>query len=245
MKYILTFFSCLQLFYVSAQEVESNDVDLSKPTNIYTRLNNNLEYTQSEVDTWGYRVNLNYAVGKFQSTLEAPFLYNQKTEKFGLSDIRLRSYYVPYVDYDKFIGGLGLSMDIFFPTGSMENGLGTERWSLSPGVVVGLIFSETYSLFPNLSYRYQFDSRDELSRKDQHGITLQLVNSIVFSTRSYILLTPMILYNEVNNPEKDDYGMEVEYNYMVKANKLQIGAFTRHLIASKSQNYRVFLRVIL
>ena len=236
---ILSFFISHTL--VSQEQEEA--IDLSKPTNIYTRLNNNFEYLNAEgFEFYGYRVNYNMALSKFQGTVELPLLYNTRTKNFGLDDVRLRAYYVPYTNYDKFFGGAGVSLDVFLPTGEFEKGLGTGAWSISPGFVFGMIFSDRYSLFPNISYRYQFKENPQVER---HGATIQLTNSIVLSEKSFILLVPMFFQNDFSDKDSLDSGGEFEFNYMVKYNKLQLGFFTRQLFKSNSQTYRLFVRLFL
>ncbi|TNJ41697.1 transporter [Tamlana fucoidanivorans] len=231
-----------------AQNEENQQVDPSKPTNIYDRVNNNLEFTdRSGKQEFGYRFNYSYAneLG-IQATLEVPFLYSVDNNNFGVSDLRLRAFYVPYTDYDKLFGGLGVSMDIFIPTGDINKGLGSGSWSVSPGVIMGLMLSDSYSLWPIVSYRYQIGASQEVN-VIKHGGSLQLLNSVSFSDRIYLLASPMFIINDFQNDFEDLVGGEVELNYMIIPNKLQIGTFTRHL-ANKgvhTQSYRLFARFFL
>ena len=59
-----------------------------------------------------------------------------------------------YKNYEKFVGAFGPSIDIFVPTGKIEDGLGSDRWIISPGFTVGLMASDMIQFFPILSYQY-------------------------------------------------------------------------------------------
>ena len=133
---------------------EDEDIDASKPTNFYTQLINWAEYisNKSGGDLMGYRGEILYAPSDAHLILgEIPLLYNNQTDKFGLGDLRARYFYLPYKNYDKFFGALGPSVDIFFPTGSFEDGLGSSSWVVVPGITVGLMAAEWIQFFPILS----------------------------------------------------------------------------------------------
>jgi hypothetical protein len=110
------------------QDAET-EIDASKPTNFYTMLDNTLENTNSPgQNVMGYRGKLMYAPSEAHLILgELPLLYNDRTEKFGVGDIRARYFYLPYKNYDKLFGAFGPSIDIFAPTGNFENGIGSIR----------------------------------------------------------------------------------------------------------------------
>ena len=120
---------CLLAGPASAQEV-----DASKPTNFYPLLGNNLEYNARDAggNLMGYRAELIYPPSQAHLFLfELPLLYNDTTEKFGVGDLRARYFWLPYKNYDNFFGAFGPSIDIFVPTGSFEDGLGSSSWSVS------------------------------------------------------------------------------------------------------------------
>lgn len=248
MKKLLAFtlFICIAWTSLLAQDSEEN-IDPSKPTNIYTRINNNFEFTdRSGEQEYGYRFNYNYATSDIQFTAEVPYLYNASSKQYGLSDIRLRTFYVPYVNYDKTFAGLGLSMDLFLPTGSVEDKLGSGSWSISPGILAGILVNDSYSIWPNISYRYQVASvKDDII--SQHGMTVQITNSINISPKIYLNVSPMVLLNDFKDENRDLLGGEFEFNYMIKKNKLQIGFFSRQLFNHESytQSYRLMARIFL
>lgn len=149
---------CIGTAVVFAQsgEEEVKQKDNSKPTNVYSQLDNTLEYSSTpDYYTLGYNGKVSYAANPDNLLLaEIPLNYTSKTDKFGLSDIRLRYFYIPYRDYTKFVGSFGASLDIYAPTGKFEDGLGSSSWRFSPGVIVGLMANKsgTISFFPSFSY---------------------------------------------------------------------------------------------
>ncbi|AZQ64292.1 hypothetical protein EI427_19370 [Flammeovirga pectinis] len=248
-EFIIMFllFFCAVLTSI-AQETEY--IDPSKPTNIYTRLNNNFEMTDLKDGTQltGYRFNVSYALKDFQTTIEIPMLYNHKTQKAGLGDLRIRSFYVPYVDYDKTFGGLGLSLDIFAPMGDPRDGISSGLWSISPGIITGIMVSKKFSIWPIISYRYQFGERWQEGQQQsvtQHGATFQIMNTINISDKVYFIITPMYIQNNFANMGQFDYGGEIEFNYMLIENKLQVGCFSRQLVNSQLESYRLMVRIFL
>ncbi len=247
MKTVQLLIIAISLAGLNVQAQEEESIDPSKPTNIYTRINNNVEYNNNNgKEEIGYRFNYNYASKNIQLSAEIPFMYNSDSKQFGLSDIRVRSFYVPYINYEKTFGGFGVSFDVFLPTGNPEHQLGSGNWSLSPGLMAGFIVNNSYSVWPILSYRYQFNSEGD-AFKQQHGMTIQLMNTINLSEKIYLIATPMYLMNDFSNEYNDLAGGELEFNYMLKKNKIQVGAFTRQLANAsvQSQSYRVMLRIFL
>ncbi|WP_157491509.1 hypothetical protein [Flammeovirga sp. SJP92] len=253
MKKVVQCVLCSAILGVSNTYAQSDEkvIDPSKPTNVYTRINNNFEHTNLKDGTQltGYRFNLSYAVSDFQTTLEIPLLYNHTTQKVGMGDLRLRTFYVPYTDYSKTLGGLGVSMDIFAPMGNRIEGISSGNWSISPGIIAGIMVSDSYSIWPILSYRYQFADPNLVEGRAQniekHGMTFQLMNSINISEKIYLLVTPMLIQNDFATMQSFDYGGEVEFNYMLVKNKLQVGCFSRQLANSEYSSYRLMLRFFL
>src|SRR5689334_6934808 len=94
-------------------------IDPSKPTNQYTRLSNNIEYTFSKAGRkiFGYRANFIWASRRQHHSLysELPLLYSTSSKRFGLSDMRFRYYWVPYKDYDRKPGAFGFAVDSYVP----------------------------------------------------------------------------------------------------------------------------------
>src|SRR6476659_4927776 len=98
-RILFTCFSLFNLLNLSAQDSITAHFDPSKPTNLYDRLSNNLEYNflKNGSRTYGYRANLVLASRDQRNSvhIEMPLLYSSYSQKFGLSDIRLRYYWIP------------------------------------------------------------------------------------------------------------------------------------------------------
>ena len=75
--------------------------DNSKPTNVYSQVDNFLEYKKApDYYTLGYNPRISYAPNEDNLLLmEVPFRYISYSGVFGLADTRLRYFYIPYRDY--------------------------------------------------------------------------------------------------------------------------------------------------
>ena len=222
--------TAMVLLVAASSFAQEEAIDSSKPTNFYTFLENNLEYTDSPGQkVYGYRGNLTYAPSPEHLVLgELPLLYNDRTSKFGLGDLRARYFWLPYKDYDRFLGAFGPSLDVYAPTGSVEDGLGSSRWVLSPGVTVGLMAADWIQFFPILSYQYQSKPGSDLvaDQTDKQGYTFQVIVPIVFNDRLFAQVTPVYQANEIEDVKKDRFVQEVTLVWTM-APKRQISFFYR------------------
>ena len=109
-----------------------------------------------------------------------------------------------------------------------------------------IIVSDNYSIWPIASYRMRYKPssipEDEFVK---HGFTLMVMNSINISDKIYVTATPMFVNNNMFQSRENDYGGELEFNYMLKDNKIQLGLFTRQLLESETQSYRLMVRIYL
>jgi len=228
----------------------SQEIDASKPTNFYTFLDNTLELTESpNQNVFGYRGNLTYAASAAHLILgELPILYNDRTQKFGLGDIRARYFWLPYKDYSQFVGTLGLSVDLFVPTGSFADGLGTSSWVISPGVMVGLMAAEWIQFFPILSYQYVSKPTTDVIPNDQkntrNGLTFQVIIPVVFSPVFFMQLTPILSRNDFDDEKSDRFAQEIFASYSIEE-KLQLTGFFRGNFKDEVYTYRLGLTVFL
>ena len=228
LKQLLLVVILFSSFVANAQEDEA--IDASKPTNFYSFLDNTLEFSSQEnQNVFGYRGKLTLALSEAHLVLaEVPLLYNDRTEKFGISDIRARYFWLPYKNYDKVLGAFGPSIDIFAPTGSFEDGLGSGRWILSPGVTVGIMAAEWIQFFPIVSYQYAskpiYDNPAPGTDMATHGLSFQVITPIVFSEKFFVQLTPIFKMNDFNNERNDRFEQEVFASYSINP-KMQITGF--------------------
>jgi hypothetical protein len=228
---------------------EAPRIDASKPTNFYSYLNNSLEFISREKsgNLIGYRANITFSPSERHLILgEVPFQYNIQTEKFGLGDVRARYFYLPYKNYEKFVGAFGPSVDVIAPTGVATNGIGTGRWIIAPGLATAFMFSESFQVFPVLSYQYMSKPvyTDTLAVNNPiHGITLQFIGVIAFSEKAFITITPIFNQHYVNGHGEFSYIQEFSAGYMISP-KGQLSAYFKGDFKDKiyqmSVGYTVF-----
>jgi hypothetical protein len=239
--------------FVHGQDESTKEKDNSKPTNVYSQIDNFLEYTSYKTyNTFGYNPKLSYTLNEDNAlNIELPFLYSTKTDKFGISDIRLRYFYIPYRNYAKTFGAFGASMDVIIPTGKFEDGLGSSSWRFSPGLTFGLILNEyqTISAFPVISYIYTTEPTsnlvpDELKEVD-HGLNIQVITSFVLSDDAFLLVTPIYDLKDLQDEKEDEIIIEIESVFDIAHDKFQIGGFYRGAFVSDVHTFRVFFTIFL
>jgi len=231
---------------------QDKKIDSSKPTNFYPLLDNSFEYNSRESggNLVGYRAQFIYPPSEAHLFLaELPLLYNDKSEKFGFGDLRLRYFFLPYKNYDNFIGAFGPSVDIFAPTGSYEDGLGSSSWSISPGVTAGLMFADWIQAFPIVSYVYASrpttDLIPESGKKARHGLSVQAIVAVVFTEKFFMQITPVYSigdFDDAGNTSR--YIQELLGSYTLSP-KLQAALFYRGVLADKDHTVRLGLTMFL
>ena len=215
--FLITVFCCTGS--VCAQNEEP--IDASKPTNFYSYLNNSLEFLSREKkgNLIGYRANITYSPSERHLILgEVPLQYNLQKGKVGLGDIRARYFYLPYKNYENFIGAFGPSVDIIAPVGSVANGIGNGRWVIAPGLATALMLADWVQVFPVLSYQYMSKpiSGDTTAVQDPiHGITLQFISVFALSQEAFISVTPTFNQHYVKGTGSFSYVQELSFGYMV------------------------------
>ena len=251
MKLKIYAFTLFQLITMGTVYSQDDAIDASKPTNFYSQFNNQLEYNARKTggNIFGYRAEFNFAPSEAHLILaELPLLYNDQSKKFGLGDMRARYFYLPYKNYDKFIGAFGPSIDIFAPTGSFEDGLGSSSWLIQPGITVGLMIADWIQMFPILSYQYTSkptsDKIPEEAKKEQNGISFQIITPIIFSDKFFMQVTPIYTASNFNNSGSDRYIQEIFAQYAIKP-KLQTSLFWRGVFEDDDHTIRLGLVVFL
>ncbi len=235
---------------------QEKKIDASKPTNLYTQWNNAIEFAKNAQgnNLYGYRASFQIASADQHhlAFVEIPFLYNERTSKFGLSDLRIRYFGITHKDYSKMFGGVWAgSVDIFAPTGNFDNGLGTSRWIIAPGLVTGLIFSKKFQSFPIISYQYMSkptaSSIPEANKKVRHGMTLQAITVLNF-TSWFIWLTPIYVIPDLSDRSlKDRFILELVPSLPAIGEKFKFrpSAYLRYDFRNESYQARLSLIVYL
>ena len=250
---ILIILICLSGVTVAQDAEPAKEKDNSKPTNVYSQVDNFLQFeTHPDFNTFGYAPRLSYAPHEDHLfLLEVPLLYTTLTETFGLGDVRLRYFMVPYRDYTKFVGAMGAALDVFVPTGRFEDGLGSSSWRVSPGFTMGFIFNkaQTISAFPTLSYTYTSKPTTDLIPENlkevDHGANLQILTSFVLNDDAFILFTPIYDVKDFTDVREDRFIFEVETVIDVMRDRFQVGTFYRGNVQDSIHTISVYFTVFL
>jgi hypothetical protein len=218
MRYKVLFFVAVISMMASNAQESKQEVDPSKPTNLYTQFNVLAEVNSGDkINTYGTRLNFQYAFNPDNLLLvEIPLLYNDFTKKFGLSDTRVRYFRAVKRNITKRLIAIAPYADISIPTGSVKNGLGSDRWSLAAGVVAGYIVSPKISMFPGVGLVHLTAPE---GKNSQTGVSLQTNMSISFSKKSFLFVNPIVSFLD-----KTNWQAEFNYNYIITPNKLKVNA---------------------
>lgn len=218
----LSFCAMVFLFFTEvsfAQDTTATtqQIDPSKPTNLYTQVNIQGEYNANEIaNLYGTRINVQYAFDKNNLLFaEVPLLYNQGTKKFGISDVRVRYFDVVKRNITSKFIAIAPFVDITAPTGDAAKRLGSGQWSLAAGVVGGFATSQKFAFFPGISYVY-------LTQSKMSGVGLQFNGSYSFSKKTFAFINPTPLFLNVNGQWKANWSGDFSINRIVKPNKIKL-----------------------
>jgi len=228
-KLLITLTIIVLSFDLFAQQgnVIEQEVDPSKPTNLYTQVNTNLESSFSDSQNlFGLRMNVSYAINPDNLVLaEVPFLYNDASKNFGISDSRVRYFAILKRNITKKFIAIAPFTDITIPTGSYENGLGSSTWSVAVGSVFGFVASPKLALFPGISYvsttKPSTDLIPENSKFAGNGISFQFNASYSFSKNTFLFINPTPLLLNSNSEWKMIWSGEFNLNHIFIPNKLK------------------------
>jgi len=201
-----TFLASLLLIIISNLSVNAQTasvsgkpaIDPSKPSNLYTQINANLEWqTAATQNLYGIRANVQYAFNPNNLLLfEVPLLFNNKGASSGLGDLRFRYFNVVKRNLSPSLIAVAPFVDISVPTGSFEKGLGTSSWSLAGGLVLGYVVSKKLALFPGISYVHQTKAMTSLMPDALKIPAMELDFSLMpaiplIAAVSYLLIQPL------------------------------------------------------
>lgn len=228
---ILSFVLILSfLSYINTTAQEDSEIDPSNPTNLYTQFNALAEFNANDgYNTYGTRFNFQYAFNANNLVLaEVPFLYNDATNKFGISDVRVRYFNVAKKNLSKNVIALVPFLDITIPTGDSLNGLGSHTWSLAAGAVIGVVINKNISLFPGINYVY-------ITRPEISGLGFQSNISYKFSQKSFVFINPIVTLF------KDDtiWQAELNFNHIITPNKFKVNAGWYPNFTNETNTFRI------
>jgi hypothetical protein len=255
-KYLSTILFLFFLLTVTAQtdtstSKPSKQIDPSKPSNLYTQVNGNLEFQSSSSNNlYGLRVNVQYAFNPNNLFfLELPLLNNSKGSTSGLGDIRFRYFNVAKRNLSPKVIALAPFVDIGIPTGSYEKGLGSSSWSLAGGLVMGYVVSKQLALFPGISYVHVTKAQSKIIpdalKTNRNGIGLQFNASYSFNSSTFLFINPTPSFLNSNGNWTTTWAGELNFNKIVKPNKLLFNAYWGPNFTNKIHVYRFGATVFL
>jgi hypothetical protein len=224
----ISFCFALHVYAQDSTNASKKDIDPSKPTNLYTQVNVNLEYQNGkQQNLFGARVNVQYAVNPDNLFLiEVPLLYNDRSSNFGIGDMRIRYFNAVKRNITKSFIAIAPFADISAPTGSYKNGLGTSSWSLGAGVVFGFILSKKLSLFPGINYIHitkpNSDLIPESSKFSSNGVGFQFNASYVINKQTFLFINPIPVFINTNGSWKSSWSAECSFNRIIVPNKFKM-----------------------
>jgi hypothetical protein len=219
------------LFAQDTLRAPVKDIDPSKPTNLYTQVNTNLEYQAGKNQNLsGLRATVQYAFNPDNLVLlELPFLYNDRTSKFGVGDMRIRYFHAVKRNISPSFIAIAPFADVTVPIGSYEDGIGSSVWSLAGGVVFGFIATKKLSLFPGISYVHlnkpMTDIIPDNLKTTSDGIGLQFNASYSFNKSTFLFINPTPTFLNTNGNWRSVWSGELNLNKIVVPNKLKVNAF--------------------
>jgi|AntAceMinimDraft_5_1070358.scaffolds.fasta_scaffold11614_2 hypothetical protein len=232
---ILAIFAIITLQAQDDSATKTKEVDASNPTNLYTQVNTQFEYTSNKdgSNLYGFRGNIQYTFDENNLVLaEVPILYNDATNAFGLSDVRLRYFsIVKRVATAEKFSVIAPFVDVTLPTGSFEDGLGTSSFVLSAGSVFGFAATKKILLFPGLSLVHITKPGTDLIPDEfkfsSTGFVAQANVSISFNPRWFLFVNPIATVLNTDGQWNDIWSGEFNLNHMIIPNKLKanIGYF--------------------
>lgn len=225
------------------------DIDPSKPTNLYTQLNVQGEYTTATgYELVGSRINLQYAFNPNNLLLaEIPILHHTGTNKTGLSDMRARYFNKFHVDPDSRLNALVAGVDVTMPTGSRDDGLGGGVWSIAPTMIAGVMITEKIFAFPGVSYVHITapDAPEGFDTFASNGFGVQTNMSVSFSKHTFLFVNPIYTWLNTNGVASDFWSGEFNLNRIIKPNKLKVNAGWFPNLTNDINTYRVGFTVFL
>jgi hypothetical protein len=244
-KLLFIFILFLSLAITNKTNAQKKDIDPSKPTNLYTEVNANAEYTSGkEQNVYGVRANISYAIDMDNLILaEIPYLKNDKTSKSGIGDLRIRYFTAIKRNISPMLIAIAPFADISIPTGKFEDGLGTSCWSISAGSIVGLIFSDAFALFPGIGVVHVTKPNTDLipdeAKKTSTGIGFQFNASYSFNKSTYIFINPNPSIMNYNGIWKAYWAADINLNKIFVPNKFKMNVYWGPNFTNETHSFRL------
>ena len=217
----------------------SQEIDPSKPTNLYSFIDLNFEWQGfGKGDTVGFRVMPTWAINN-QNMVQAEIPIQRADFETieaatGVGDIRIRYFGLPVVR-EATLSHIGVSLDVFVPAGDEDKGLGSGRWVMAPGIMFGIAASDTVNFYPIISYQYSASAVNCTAGGSDaggcvppgpgesdgdgttQGVSVEVMSVIGLPNAMWLQLVPK--YSEVFDcPESRSFNLRVNYGWMLRSN---------------------------
>lgn len=178
-----------------------SEIDPSKPSNLYSSLEISGEWQQmaGKTNVWGTRLTGSYAPSeKHLLQVEIPVLYQPASKSGGIGDIRARYFGLVRKDDTKKVNAFGGSLDVFLPTGSLNNGLGSGSWIVAPGIIAGITLSPRMLIYPIVSFVH-ITKPDLEGSKALNGGSIEVLSVLDLGSASWLQFSPKYSLNDFAN----------------------------------------------
>jgi hypothetical protein len=242
---IVVFFFVFISFEAKAQKGKEELIDPSKLTNLYTQVNLNTEYiTGNEQKLYGLRANISYTPNADNLILvELPLLNNDKTSKFGIGDMRFRYFSAVKRNISPTFIAIAPFLDISIPSGNFKDGLGTSAWSISAGSVIGLVFTEQFSVFPGIGIVHitkpNTGTIPDSLKTTSTGIGIQTNISYSINKTTFVYFNPNPAILNTSGVWKVNWMTDVSLSKIVIPNKLQLNLYWGPNFTSEVHSFRL------
>ena len=151
-----------------------------------------------------------------------------------VGDIRIRYFGLPVVR-EATLSHVGVSLDVFAPSGDEDKGLGSGSWVMAPGILFGIAASDTLNFYPIVSYQYSpsavnctADGSDaggcippgpgeSDGNGTTQGVSVEIMSVFGLPNGMWVQLIPK--YSEVfDGPESRSLNLRVNYGWMLREN---------------------------
>lgn len=218
----LTTIGCFPVCLMAQQNSENQnntaEIDPSKPSNLYSSLavSGERQHAAGNVNTWGTRIYGSFAPSERQLLqVELPLLYNAFSKKFGIGDIRGRYFGLIKKNDKQVFNSFGGSLDVFFPSGSREKGLGSGSWIIAPGILAGITVSPKVLLYPIVSFVH-VTKPDFKSAKATNGSSIEVISVFDLGSAAWLQFTPKFSINDFKNRDNSNLNFRLNLGKMIK-----------------------------
>jgi hypothetical protein len=257
------FLTILLCSFTPSFAADSDEVDPSDPTAAATNIQIIPEYDRGE-DFEARLLRLNYDYdwggGVYSINIEASYGivdFNDGETETGFGDVRGRFFWKFYDRPGTPLSNIVFNLDVFFPTGDADRGLGLGTFLIGPSLVFSFPLGNTFAMFPNPKLQFSTGKTkgrssafppgknplpDRLS--EEHILAFELETFFVkqFPHGLWGFLSPVINWDLLPEPGEENYEITL---------KGQVGKIfgrtalalegTDFLAGEKSQDYQVKL----